>query len=659
MISLYRITHYPNHDFIEYQGEESDKNSLQQLGFHSRQSDRGYDSNFTFRLEKDQHYVDRAQVLESYLRHNYRAPEVRLSLFQGSTSLPDDRPREEWKSTITRAIFRFLMETGERVLAGPGMPVIHGNPTLFEEVHVRQVIEWYVWVDPEWRPWVRTDAGYKYFMNGKQVSMEEIKRQYPENHQIARDINRFTTRSTDELFDQMKEFVEKIGTLDIAGGLSFDPRPVPASQAQFETWYWLHDTGTALMLGKGLESHLAQSMEYQGSTVGVFSYPENLEVAVFHPSSMTDRRLCWVSDWAFVGRALHEKLRMFIPDLNIPVQMIPYQIDSIEQAGEALRETIGGDRRPWILLFIPPEWARDSDDDLWKHADKQTSELRKIIHQNIQSAQCWYISTLDWTLAHHTRDLKPALTSELLKGLCVLGCQPWKVVNIPLEGYSARDVAFIGLDAALQPAPRFAGTIFDSQGVLLGARVVPISRDEFASSEELLSVIERLLGYYKQRMGHLPRHLIVHRDGDLKDDLTGFRVLSEEVEFSFDLVEVAKSGAPRVYQVGNTAGTPSAGIAVGRNDIGLAYINNTHSVQRGGAWPAPNALRVRKVEGPTSIRTLAEQVFWLSRMHIGSFNLSQDLPVTTAYADVLASWARDKRGWGSVIDPPSSIPYFL
>jgi len=658
MISWYRITHYPGHDFIEYKGEESDRRSLERMGFDSWRSKRGYDSDYTFRLERDQQYAEKLLELETYLRQNFHVPEVHLSLFQGSKLLPDDRPAEDWKDIIIGTIYRFLSENGERVLSDSGMPVLHGEPARFEEVRVSQVIEWHVLIDPDWRPWLLTDVGYKYFMEGKPVSMEKIKRRYPDNRQIAGDINKFTTHSTDELFEQMNEFVEKIGTLDIEGGLSFDSKPASASQAQFRTWYWLHDTDTALLLGKGLESHLAQSMEYKNSSVGILSYPENIEVAVFHPSRATDRRLCRVSSWAFVERELGKKLRMFIPNLSIPMQMIPYQIDATEQASEVLRETIRGDRRMWVLLFIPPEWARDSNDDLWGYADKQTYGLRNIIQQDLQSAQCWYISTLDWTLAYDTGDLKPALASELLKGLFALGCQPWKVVRMPQASYAEEDVAFVGLDAALLPKPRFAGTIFDRQGILLGAHVVSIGQDEFASSEELCRVIEHLLGYYRQRMGQPPRHLIVHRDGEFKDDLTGFRALSKEVGFSFNLVEVAKSGAPRIYQVGNTAGTPSAGIAVVRDDIGLAYMNNTHSVWR-GVWPAPNALRVRKVEGPTSIRTLAEQVFWLSRMHIGSFHLSEALPITTAYADSLAGWARGKHEWGTVIEPPTHIPYFL
>jgi hypothetical protein len=47
-------------------------------------------------------------------------------------------------------------------------------------------------------------------------------------------------------------------------------------------------------------------------------------------------------------------------------------------------------------------------------------------------------------------------------------------------------------------------------------------------------------------------------------------------------------------------------------------------------------------------------------MHLGSFHQSEALPVTTAYAHVLATWARRKtEEWGSVIDPPKRIAYFL
>ncbi len=661
MINIYRITNRADHDLIEYQGDKSDVDAISNLEFQSRPAQKGYDVNY-YTWARDQKRKELLKRLEEYLRRNYQPTEIRLSLFPGSKSLPADRPKRDWKQTISATIRNQFKETGARVC---GIRVILGEPQHFEEVEANQAVEYRIWIDPNWRPWLLTDFDCPLFLDGRSVSLEQIALRYPENAEVRRAIKEFTTRTTEELFDRMREFVKQVGELKIASGLSlsFSSEPTSASQAGFQTWYWFHDTNTALKLGKGFEGILAKELLEQNTCpVGLQSFPTNLQVVLLYPSDLTDRRLCRVSNWSSViGRPLNI-LKTFVPDYEVPVTRIPYRLDAIEKAIKDYREILSNDRRVLVLFFIPPEWARDSDDPLWRDADVQTHSLSDRLHEVSRNgmSQCYYISPLDWTLAHHTKGLESSFTSAMLKGLFVLGCQHWTVARMPLDGRNPDEVAFVGLDAGQGP-PRLAGTIFDGQGVWLGYHIVPCKGGgEVASSSELQQVVKRLLEYYEQIMDHTPHHLIVHRDGLLKDELTGFKALAKKHGFSFDLVEVPKSGAPRFYQARNKEATPSAGIAVGREEVGIAYLVNVHSVRERGILPAPKALCVRKVEGPTSLKTLAAQVFWLSRLHIGSFHRSASLPATTAYADTLADKKRKLRSeWGSVIKPPSRIPYFL
>jgi hypothetical protein len=62
------------------------------------------------------------------------------------------------------------------------------------------------------------------------------------------------------------------------------------------------------------------------------------------------------------------------------------------------------------------------------------------------------------------------------------------------------------------------------------------------------------------------------------------------------------------------------------------------------------ALRVQKIEGSTSLKTLAAQIFWLSRLDINSYHRSANLPVTIAYAHALAKKKKPRKG---------NIPNFL
>jgi hypothetical protein len=64
-------------------------------------------------LAKEHNRGEPLKRLEEYLRRNYQTPEIRLSLFPGSNSLPDNHSLEDWKVMIGAAITRRLIDSGE------------------------------------------------------------------------------------------------------------------------------------------------------------------------------------------------------------------------------------------------------------------------------------------------------------------------------------------------------------------------------------------------------------------------------------------------------------------------------------------------------------------------------------------------------------------
>lgn len=661
MTNIYRATRYPDHDMVFFTGTPQDLAAIRELGFLvkevKRETTSGYDVEY-YVWARDDYRVEPFAKLMQHLKQSYQSPTVEMSIFPAEQTLPDDRPPEDWRVSISAAVRQHFADLGYPVFLGAGVQVMRQQTKDIAEVKVYEGVEYHVLLDPDWRPWLLCDFVHRFFLNGEPASYERIKQRYPQDSIIAKEVHAFVTRSTDELFEWMTRFVKTLDQLPLANGIRFSPEPTSARDAGFDTWFWLHDTDTALAIGNGLETNLAQTLETDHT--GLYTPIDDVQVVLLYPNPGT-QQLCVYQGWSTVcERLLPEKVAALLADAAVPIASIAYCLDNPQTTVAEYLTIVQSCRRPLVVMFAPPKWARDSRESKWQLADQQAFQLQGMLREHVRSAR-GYVVTLDWTVTDNPWEIEYVLSSGLLKGLFVLGSQHWIVKRMPVDGLDPSDVCFIGLDAAPRP-PRLGGTIFDAQGVWHGYHIVhSAGRGEYTSAIELARVIEKLLGYFERNTKRWPRHLIVHRDGLLRDELAGFTALAEREGFTFDLVEVTKGGAPRLRQPGNVAGTPSAEIAVGRPDIDLAYLVNTRVVpeKRGAIWPAPKAIRIHRVDGVTSLKTLAAQVFWLSRMHFGSYHRSVGLPVTTAYADVLVGKMKKHDDWGSHIETPYGIPFFL
>ena len=119
--------------------------------------------------------------------------------------------------------------------------------------------------------------------------------------------------------------------------------------------------------------------------------------------------------------------------------------------------------------------------------------------------------------------------------------------------------------------------------------------------------------------------IVFHRDGKFQgDEVENFIYLSEEFGYRAELVEVVKTGNPRMFG-DNLKGCY---YKLGEDTIVLATYNR---VPRGTHKP----LRLRRVYGELPIETVASQVLSLTLMNFSSFQPSK-LPTTTRYSDRIA-----------------------
>jgi len=239
-----------------------------------------------------------------------------------------------------------------------------------------------------------------------------------------------------------------------------------------------------------------------------------------------------------------------------------------------------------------------------------------------------------------------------------LGYLSWRLQDMP-----GKAQAFIGLDFGRKNHVTVAAAfLIDRTG-----RMIDWSTAKFDDYREALDRVklrnwlrEFAVLYHKQFQRQL-QHLVIHRDGDVRDaEMDAIYDLQKHVAGieQVDVVEVIKSGTCRAVEYNpknpKNSSNPEDGYAweYARNEAVIL----TTGLRETKVSPksAPRPLRIRKRMGQTDLLTLAEQVYWLSLMQVGTTQTTR-LPITTYYAERAASRAlkdllpsgmqRDRRLW--------------
>jgi hypothetical protein len=244
---------------------------------------------------------------------------------------------------------------------------------------------------------------------------------------------------------------------------------------------------------------------------------------------------------------------------------------------------------------------------------------------------------------------------------CKAGGVPWKLAD------SDPDTAYIGLSYALRPTPergpRFVtccSQVFDSDGaglefIAYETEDVRIERrNPFLSRGEMRRVMARSLALYQQRhAGRIPKRVVVHKSTEFKpDEIEGCFDALAAAE-TVDLIQVKQHGiwrgiaidAPRGQgQKGMPSAYPcerGAYLPVGRREVLLwtqgnapAAVGGKNYYKEGKGIPSP--LELVRFAGHGGFEESCRGVLGLSKMNWNNDGLYDRLPVTMAYAQVLA-----------------------
>lgn len=221
-----------------------------------------------------------------------------------------------------------------------------------------------------------------------------------------------------------------------------------------------------------------------------------------------------------------------------------------------------------------------------------------------------------------------------------LGYMNWKLKQ--LQGNTQ---AFIGLDIGRKEGKAIGASAFllNGEAQLLGwSNTELTARKETFDTESLRNLIIDLFSLYTNTYQTPLQHLVIHRDGDVNK--TEYRLLCDLATYlkpqgliNLDIVEVIKKQTCRALQFNQNRDR----ISYTNPDKGYVWehcpneaIILTTGTREAKVSPnsSPRPLRIRKRLGNSDLLLLAEQVYWLSEMQVGSTQTIR-LPITTYYAD--------------------------
>ena len=238
---------------------------------------------------------------------------------------------------------------------------------------------------------------------------------------------------------------------------------------------------------------------------------------------------------------------------------------------------------------------------------------------------------------------------------------PWKLAD------SDTDTAYIGISYAVRPmetnSPRFVtccSQVFDSEGsglefIAYDTHEVNVHRDNpFLSRTEMFRVMSRSLDLYRRRhAGQSPRRVMVHKNSEFKPDEIEGSLEAFHLCEAVDLVQVVEDvgwhgvridggrtdrgkGVPASYPV--TRGTL---VDLGPRDALLWTHGDVSNISRNGpffkgAKSTPSPLKLVRHAGHGPWDDTVQAIMGLSKMNWNNDSLYDTLPVTMAYAKVLA-----------------------
>ena len=306
-----------------------------------------------------------------------------------------------------------------------------------------------------------------------------------------------------------------------------------------------------------------------------------------------------------------------------------------------------------LFLYIPRRWESsffggpDDDFDLHDHLKAYTA-ARGLPIQLVRE---------DKAISYHCK--ASVMWRIGLALYAKAGGVPWKLAE------SDPETAYIGISYAVRPPdsdrPHFVtccSQVFDADGaglefVAYDAQEVQIQRDNpFLSQTEMFRVMTRSMDLYRRRhAGRSPRRVMVHKTTEFKrEEINGCMEALHLCE-AVDLVQVVEDVGWRGVRIdqslhgkrGKPANFPiqrGTVVGLGPSEALLWTHGDASGITNGsffqGSRSTPRPIRLVRHAGHGTWDDTARAILGLSKMNWNNDSLYDALPVTLAYAKVLA-----------------------
>ena len=342
----------------------------------------------------------------------------------------------------------------------------------------------------------------------------------------------------------------------------------------------------------------------------------------------------------------YDDLNKSIKTLEREIKALGFNIDpvyvnfqkpkDIKEEIEKIKET-GADI---LVAFI-----EDDEDEFDDNSESNIyNEIKRYsLQDQILQTQVITFKTLRKILKEEEEYAKYILGNIVLGILAKNGNKPF-IFAEPILGIDA----LVGLDVTRRKKERRSGTINYAAGVRIYRSNGEFLKYKLTTSQlesETIpgNILDNLLGDIKKDIKDIKK-VVIHRDGGFpQDEIKALKEMEEKLKTKFYLVEVKKSGAPRIYS--EKKGT---WIRINENE---AYLLTT---SRTLGTPVPIIVRLPEAYEDFSIEDAVISITSMTLLHWGSIKPPR-LPVTTHYADKIGQFLLED----IISNLEGNIPFWL